>query len=1250
MAEYPNEISSGSVQDAQTFWDNVNRDDDEDDKSIIDAPTSRSINETMSSGSVQDSQTFWDNVNTDDTSNQMEDVLSLDTTEDVFDVEKGILPSASNINELLEDENYALVERFMNQRFGGTERKTKQEVVDSYVNHMRNFYIGNSMTTLSELAYLNAAKRDSNSEKLNTAGSAYHMFDNMNFGFSDLSAGQTADAVWDYSRGLLWDPINAVSFGIGKVATIGAMKGSAELLKRAAIMSAKSQLGKNASAPALKRAANIAFSNLKPKVMKRVGAIEAKKKAAKKEFLSSMAADTTLAGVVDAAHQTSYQKTHLQDGFSFGRAAFGVGAQSAFGAGMYKIAFPKSKKIMGKLAGSDAIGFTAKHLSDTANIKARVLKQLGRDQKALNKKQLAALISDPAMQATLLAKLIASNVAQERWAAKVKQGMKVASEDGNSMEFDVAIMDGFLHGGVDILDDGTKVQFQGVRQILEDIQIELPADWKGSGFANLTDWLTETVDALPNPLKREINKLSDNTLKKHIIPYKNTKGFTGPKGSGKVLAAEMKVWGAKGNVLARLSRDMRLAGGVTPIQKMNAMDDDVLDAMPPAVDLKKYFGDGFEGFQKSFIKSLISHPATVGLNIMGWVGASSLNSVADTIRGGLYFGMAGYKKAVGGTQKDIDKYFKLGKGLTYELHTLKLRNLLNYEDTIDEMNAFFAFNPEAQKDLFRYISGGIDDDSIIKSLTIDPGALKKADDVSVVDKIIDKAQTMYGVKAQDVVTKSVEFMYQIDKQMRLSHGMSYKEFISSPDLWRRLEMTGERSWSEINARAVSDTLKSVYAKSYGRVKRGESRDWITYGASVIEEARTVPIVGALVPFGQFFNNTIAHMADYTGMSILHRRYTKKGKETARDQMELLTKFSVGMGLMAIMAINEKKNMEAGVQWHEDVTRDGSVRSRLYDFPLSFHKAIGRLVAAEVFDHDNKVDKLALWTDITTQFGPANLTRSVSEVAKSTFDTIGDFYTDPNMDFKEAFLSGVGGTISMYATGFTRPLDPFNQAVGMMRGESYVERDKNQGVKSLNKSIRYVDQLFEGLGVPLQKLVGAEVPGPKYKPLRTDSPPTPVGRILGYREVPRKSAMERMYADVGEPDWRTKIKSYVAPADARMNRTLAQIIEHHAAPVVNSTAWKTADIKTRKRWRTKILSEAKEYTLDLLKSSFDPEERRLAVIYDLTKRGATSKKDLLSYMQELKIDKPIEELSEKEVELIKIFADQEDDRMDDVINY
>ena len=1211
---------------SKSIWD----DEEDTQKSILGTAPS-----ATRSGSI------WDE-DEEDTFVPTQSTLPLDTTQNIFDVERGISPSASNINDLMEDENYALVERFMEQRFGGTGRKTKQEVVDSYVNHMRNFYVGNSMTTLSELAYLNAAKRDNNSAKLNTAGSAYHMFENMNFGFSDLSAAQSVDAVYDYARGLIWDPINAISLGIGKAATTGAMKGSAELLKRAAIMSAKKELGKRATTNPvrLRNLANKKMSELRPVVMKRVAAQEAKKKALKKEFKVSLGADITMASIVDAAHQQSYKQVHLQDEFSLGQAAIGVGLQGAFGAGLYKFAFPKSKEILKGMAPAEASGFTARHLSNTANVKAQVNKLAGVKQSEKNKEVLDALLADPAMQAKLLAKLIAANVAQERWAAKVAAGMEVASEENIAMKTDVAVLDGFLHGGVD---EG--ISFQGLRSILTEIGVELPADWKGSGFANLTDWLTETVDSLPNKIKKEVNKLSDNTLKKYIDVYENTKGFTGAKGAGKVLASEMNQWGKTGNTLARLSKSMREAAGITPIQKMEAMNEDELNRALPEPLMDRLFGFDMSRFQKSFIKSLVSHPATVGLNIMGWIGASSLNSVTDTIRGGLYFGTAAFKKATGGKQEDIDKYFALGKGFTYQMNTLKLRNLLNYEDTIDEMNAFFAYNPEAQKDLFRYISGGIDDESIIKSLTISADDLGKAEKLGKVDFLIDKAQTMYGVKAQDIVTKSVEFMYQIDKQMRLNHRKSYKEFIEDPDLWRRLEVTGKGSWSDMNAKAVSDTLKSVYAKSYGKVKRGETRDWLTYGAGVIEEARTVPIVGALIPFGQFFNNTIAHMADYTGMSIAHRYFSKKGRETARDPMELLIKGSVGMGLIAIMAINEKKNMEAGVQWHEDVTRDGSVRSRLYDFPLSFHKAIGRL-AAEWYYGGDQSNRQMLFDDIITQFGPANLTRSVSEVAKGSFDAIVDFYSNDNIDVVEALGTGIGNTIAMYSTGLTRPLDPFNQAAGMLRGENYFERDKNQGVKSLNKSIRYVDQLFESFGVPFQKLVGAEVPGPKYTPLRTENPPTPIGRILGYREVPRKSAMERMFADLNMPDWRTKIKSYVPKADALMNKTLSQVIEHHAAPVVNSNQWRTGSLTQREYLYKKIISDSKEYAMSMLESSFDPEERRLALIYDMTKRGATSEKDLLSFMQELEIDKPVEELSVKELELIKIFADQEKQRRKD----
>ena len=448
MAEYPNEVTSGFNRN-MLYEDDIKKEEEEK-KVITSQEPTVGFNRNM--------------LYEDDTTTQTESMLSLDTTEDVFDVERGISPNASNINDLLNDDNYSLVERFMEQRFGGTGRKTKEEVVDDYVNHMRNFYVGNSMTTLSELAYLNAAKRDGNSEKLNTAGSAYHMFDNMDFGFSDLSAGQSANAIWDYTRGLVWDPVNAISLGIGKAATTGAMKASAELLKRAAIMSARKKLGEKAGAPAIKKLANKEMALLRPRVMKRVAAQEAKKKALKKEFRASLGADITMAGIVDAAHQTSYQKVHLQDEFSLGRAAVGVGIQGAFGAGLYKFAFPGTKKLL-KSATGEASGLTAYHLSNSANIKARISKLEGIEQTKKNKKILDSMLADPAIQAKLLARLVATNVAQERWAAKVKDGMKIKSEENIAMETDVAILDGFLHGGVDIV-DGVKTEFEGVRQIL----------------------------------------------------------------------------------------------------------------------------------------------------------------------------------------------------------------------------------------------------------------------------------------------------------------------------------------------------------------------------------------------------------------------------------------------------------------------------------------------------------------------------------------------------------------------------------------------------------------------------------------------------------------------------------------------------------------------------------------------------------------------------------------------------------------
>ena len=92
------------------------------------------------------------------------------------------LPEAETINDLMTDSNFAVVGQYMDQRFGMEEsRHGRQKIVDSYVNHMRKFNFGQSVTTATELAYLST---DDEVKKM-AAGQAYTLFDNMKGAFSE---------------------------------------------------------------------------------------------------------------------------------------------------------------------------------------------------------------------------------------------------------------------------------------------------------------------------------------------------------------------------------------------------------------------------------------------------------------------------------------------------------------------------------------------------------------------------------------------------------------------------------------------------------------------------------------------------------------------------------------------------------------------------------------------------------------------------------------------------------------------------------------------------------------------------------------------------------------------------------------------------------------------------------------------------------------------------------------------------------
>ena len=108
------------------------------------------------------------------TFDQLEDSVTAEPTDKATATRQTLqlLPDAQTINDLMTDNNFAVVGQYMDQRFGMQEaRHGRQKIVDSFVNHMRKFNFGQSVTTGTELAYLST---DDETKKI-AAGQAYKL-------------------------------------------------------------------------------------------------------------------------------------------------------------------------------------------------------------------------------------------------------------------------------------------------------------------------------------------------------------------------------------------------------------------------------------------------------------------------------------------------------------------------------------------------------------------------------------------------------------------------------------------------------------------------------------------------------------------------------------------------------------------------------------------------------------------------------------------------------------------------------------------------------------------------------------------------------------------------------------------------------------------------------------------------------------------------------------------------------------------
>jgi hypothetical protein len=1108
------------------------------------------------------------------------------------------------VRDLTRDDVFNRYSGYMDSHFGMNEDDyTRQEIADSYVNHMRKFNFGQSVTTLEELAYINKVK-GLNDERLKAkqlaeARAAYDTFDSMKGAFADgTTAWEKLDAVGDYGRALIVDPVNLVGLGVGKLVSGGATKAAAQAAKYAVRKEAQNVIktrgiteGARSQVKQLERVA--ANEIIKKGTFKTAGKEITTKQIARKEALGVGVVDAVAGVGMDAVYQNIMDDVDLQDGYNMMQGSIAL-AGGALGMG---------------LGYSFARGFQMDE-ADVSTLGAIKFFQ-AQDQLA-NARKIAGdtgqTIKDLDMPG-FEASLPGFRDMVETLKDKAARGQPLRMEaDKGYLPDELAWQEAFFAGISNALADNG-VKYWSKRG---------PQD----GFLN---WMSDLMKAMPDNVKDQLSDIYDDTLGANVEIYKGKKLFGNADGKSALdmVASEVSDGAKLLNFTSQASKVFNKLKELKP----DADADDIIEEFiqveagaPARVAINK-IKSGADYMQRNLIRMLVTHMGTTALNLIGWQTASTMQSLGDIVRGTLYGGASVINAAV--LNKETAGKFAKKAGLMLSLQKQKMRNLLDPNMTYESFMDFLAFNPAAQKDMLRYMAGGVDIEQMSRDLQLEEFAEIAKDalgkdaikDVSrnKLDKIMDKIQVVYGVKLQDMATKSQEFMYAIDKQMRLKYDMTYVDFLNDPSMWKR--MMGD-DYAEIVSTASQDALRNVFSKSYA-----DSKTPVGTIAGFIESLSRQPIIGAMVPFGQFFNNTMAHIMDHTGISLAHKYWAG----TTRDPMELLTKTAVGLTSIGVLSQYEKENLDAGLAWYEERASDGSIRNRLYDFPYIFYKAIGRMGAH--IEKDGTVPR-ELFDEVVLTFGPGALTRQLDDNMKGMYDIISDAVTAEDPEYGQAVVKVIQNTTAMYASGYTRFLDPVNLTASMMKGEAYVAPDRKQGAAWVNNSVRYSDELLESIGAYVK-------PEKKYQSITTEADQVPIGKVFGVRFSPATSSAERAFNEAGIADWKTNIRTSIPEARNDMNRIIAPILEYEFGLLLEKSKWKSGNPEERKQYIYDTINTSKQYVKEILANSFDPEDTRSLLLYKLGAGEYANKRRIQDYQKNFGLGD--EELTDLELPQLQLFV-------------
>ena len=940
------------------------------------------------------------------------------TPEGLVGLPEGIEAYTYSENDLSErPELYNPIYEFVEDRYGkqAVYGKSREQVVTTFLNNRRGNAAGNSVRAISEVDFLMDAK--DNPDRLLKAGKAYAIFEGMEgLTGEGVTWSETLYGIEDYVSTTILDPMNIVTLHLGKLLGGTAIRAGAKAAEkvaqrevskqliagatRAAAMKAGTEVLRKASAQAAVQGGT-EVAEFAAKMAGNKGVQRLMTKAGLKEVAATTLADAAVNSGTEFLYQRSLLDTNVQGEIS--KSAVGIAALSAIAMG-----------------GVQAGLVVRRGVSETALVSETVKKadpkQIAKDLQASIKEWAGSLQDEVGSETT--------------WLTKVKNGEELT--DGDTDFF------------IDLLlgrnDAEGNVQLKGLAQHMQE----------GGYFYTKRDENDKLSNWLADFMKEELDQSDIDDIMKAVgeAAGVKVKGTITPEVFGDGFASKMNASARSMNSVMQVAKRLDVNIADLDVDKffdeamgLNLIDDIKLGngklGGKDKLGGKGSFSANVTETQNKFIRTLVSHPSTSGLNVLGYGAAAGLDISTD-ITMALFKGTRGTFKSLLGYADSGAKELYVAKQLILASKD-RIKFLLDPDMTHAAYKSALLQSTGGLDKLNRTLSGGVDVSNSVEQMARLGGRAGVVQDKA--DTVLSHVQSATFVHAQDAYTKSQEYVGQMNKLLRTKFGKSWNEFYTDPNA---VKIMATKEYKQLEMDAVLATQANTFSKSYkDGTKLGEL-------AGFIEDARNIPGLGFMIPFGRFFNNTIDFGIKNT--PLLNIAAKKSGKYADMGYEELMARGAVVTGLVWTMAQDEDENRRMGLGLYDKVV-DGQVVSQQYDYPVSLFKAAARVISYKMAGQELPPEII---TQIGKDFGIGGLTRNLNKT--------GAEFADFGAAILAAEMEGIlkeGQTIvsdisAQALSGFLRPLEPIDTGIAVFAGIDQSPKDVAQGNVFVGTSLRYID--------------------------------------------------------------------------------------------------------------------------------------------------------------------------------------------------